>query len=128
MTYLRKQVIQNGKIVYQDFSDGQSSIMPTHQPSNPGHYPAYNDYPDYQQTPAFFPPPVQQPPAAPLATSVNNVQETEVVTSAIYIHPFVWLFGLVFFAVCMTGLLRPAVIVPYGGGGNTYIMPGSGGQ
>ena len=129
MTYLRKQVIQDGKIVYQDFG-GEQSSMPTHQPSNPGGYPNYNDYPDYQQTPGYAPPPVHQP-STPLPAQNNPVQsETDITIHPIYVHPFVWLFGLLVFAVMMTGLLRPTVIMPYGGGGttNNFVLPGAGGQ
>lgn len=131
MTYLRKQVIQDGRIVYQDFGDSQSSGLPTIQSSNKSNYPAYNDYSDYQQAPSSFPPPVHQSPAPPPAVQNNPVQpKTDITIHPIYVHPFVWLFGIIVFAVMMTGLLRPTVIMPYGGGGttNNFVMPGAGGQ
>jgi hypothetical protein len=118
---IRKQVIQDGRIVYQDFGDN-------HSPSS-NSYPADSGYSSSQQS--SFPPPIYQAPTPPpVMPAHNNGQETEVVTSTIYVHPFVWLFGLLVFTVMMTGLLRPTVIMPYGGGGttNNFVLPGAGGQ
>jgi hypothetical protein len=130
MSYLRKQVIQDGKIVYQDFGSSSTPPVQTKNPySNHAGYPAdlHQAFPPTSQS---FPPPVPQAAPPPVMPSTPAQHQTEIVTSSIYVHPFVWLFGLLVFTVMMTGLLRPTVIMPYGGGGttNNFVLPGAGGQ